>query len=931
MADTDSIHGFLAGKWRKTYLLLVAAGVVLIFATNCIFGVQAEPGQNSSPSGTSTSSGTGQDETESADRFSDRCTDRATPTVAWTIIDTAGVDYYPVARRILEAQLRLDPANECAGVALAKLTDAEKAAAKADKAAAEADQTWVEARESDLTDWAKSNSTPLGKLLTTCLGVLVLLLVVTRLLTGVVVPPKTRGPQARTQQRNWIRGAGLALITFAALGPLMLSTGAAGPPDIAAAVSAWVAGPLVLMTFFRTHEQKSKVGWRRAREVVVAGWLVALVYVLVGLFSTADWLQHRAPVSVAVAAVVGTYVTAFASGIALRVRVQVSSNSGDADVANGHLLIDRLQRLGSGRPAGLRAAEGADVTSLPEEALTSVPTGALASLLFNVLRVIRPAAPWAVDGTISTSNELALTVKRNNRLVDSGTRTFASRDILRPTPTSAGSDTSDGAKADGDKGSDTTDELLTAAAAQVLITLTDPYEELKDGLCGADTWKALAAHNLASRCTDADRRKLLLEAAVDANPQYLLARLSLLDDSDTSDSDARLRYAQALDGLWNEFKQHLGAGDANEYEAGDADEGWRAGQLRMLFTRAVEWFNVRTDRAIARANQDDDAPTAEEVLEAWEASARCVRQLLSKLDPYVSTEPALGRLKDQMELPGAYLVLDLHQAGPTTAVVPTSSRGKEVAAVAAKRSEIVDADGALQSDFLPQRRYDHYALACVWSGKPAQLTTPAALTAPSVPVETGTLANALTHLEVAATDTALKAGAAQDPSFARLNGLLTSGLAPDSEDVKHFKRIILDKPPSDPMSVGPWKDWSKRLHDFGITRLDALARLSAPDLTARLRISQQTAQEWIDAAGLYTQAVKDRWAGNTGAGLELLLMLLAADVTNLARLRDEVATTPRAEALLKKLQEGSYAYRTSPRQADIDAWKEIPNPAPAPT
>ena len=213
--------------------------------------------------------------------------------------------------------------------------------------------------------------------------------------------------------------------------------------------------------------------------------------------------------------VVGIAWVAFGRGAALRLQVQV----GGSDKATGDLLLSRLGALGAERPNGLEVAGASDVSELPESALTTVPEGTWAQLLFNILRVVRPSTPWHVTATFPDTDCITWSIARNGIATVKGMRIATAAEIPA------------GPEKEKPGAVDTKDELLTACAADVLVTLAEVHPRLAWGLCGAREggWRALALHAIAVRqSTGAGRRCVLLETSIDASSTYALPRLAYL-------------------------------------------------------------------------------------------------------------------------------------------------------------------------------------------------------------------------------------------------------------------------------------------------------------------------------------------------------------------------------------------------------------------
>jgi len=355
------------------------------------------------------------------------------------------------------------------------------------------------------------------------LGVLLFLLVVARLATPAVVHPKGRA------HRGWDRAAWwlgfLALIAAAAVpAAASYAQSAAGwwTKDLS---TGWL--PTVLVAGAALLAAALALGGQPLKTIaVVMGVVIALGVALLLAFGLPAHLPRRTTalwVLGSVLAVLGVAWLAAARGLTLKLQVDARGSSGAADANASQFLIARLADLGSTPPAGLRTPRQTDVTALPDDALTALPQGPVVAALFNVLRAARSAVPWQCTVTLLDDNDTAVVgLVRNGRPVDDVTR-ISRRSLRLPAIPLEG------------KGKERDDaitrahgELLTAAAAFILTTLSTRHRELAWGLCGATRWDSIAQHSIA---TDqyhdkADVKKSLLEAALDADQHNALARVA---------------------------------------------------------------------------------------------------------------------------------------------------------------------------------------------------------------------------------------------------------------------------------------------------------------------------------------------------------------------------------------------------------------------
>jgi hypothetical protein len=478
--------------------------------------------------------------------------DRPTRVADEIVADEHDADRYDVARMIYEAVLAESPGDACAGRGLAVLDDLEASAEKPSSAPG----SWPEQIETAWKSFTKHYVSPAATPLAAAGGVLALLLVVSRLLTGTVVGPDVKDPGERSRRASWwIGGAYLVLSA------------------VAVTVVFGLLVDLVSVQY---------------RDVVVVGWVVL-------------W---------GAVAAFGVWIVAGARGTALAVQVEVVDASGSVDTSQTKRLIAALTQLGSTQPRGLTSTGASDLTKLPEDALTEVPTGGVAKAVFALLRLVRPLPPWRLTVAVREGSAGTVTMTRNGRAVDDAVLVVP--EIVFASEKEKKSDDDEQpatAVAPGDR-------LALAAASHALVVLSKRHRTLRPGLAGATRWRALAMLTMALATGQASDRRELLRQAVAAGPRYALARLAQVIDEETKTREQWLASAKDLERLHTEFGL-LGP------------EGYEAFRVRLYYNLAVAWFNVSrfdTDelqtalhweksraaeeslrRAVAHIDQGDDA------------------------------------------------------------------------------------------------------------------------------------------------------------------------------------------------------------------------------------------------------------------------------------------------------------------------------------
>lgn len=216
--------------------------------------------------------------------------------------------------------------------------------------------------------------------------------------------------------------------------------------------------------------------------------------------------------------VLGVVATAISLGQNRRLQIDARTADGKVDAAATDYLTSRLQTLGSRPPEALSFAQSTDLSQLVSQDLNAIPGGAAAAAIARVLYAVRPGLAWRAQITVVDPERLALQLSRNSRLVENAVISRPDLRLPRIATDAKGTEDQDRAKA----------QLLTAAAACVLMRLSDVHPELKIGLCGASQWKSVALHVIATEpalsCSP-DVNMGLLSKATNADGGYALARL----------------------------------------------------------------------------------------------------------------------------------------------------------------------------------------------------------------------------------------------------------------------------------------------------------------------------------------------------------------------------------------------------------------------
>ncbi|MBD3925653.1 hypothetical protein IEZ26_13550 [Nocardioides cavernae] len=874
-----------AGVWLAKVLLLARSnkGLTLALAvvvTAFVLGLASDLSDN--PDGADT---TASESTPSKRPISATCNGSTDLTAAAdAIVDSGDSTAYPAAKRLYEQVIASGspPDRACAAVGLARLLQKEDAAATAAAAKDASKAGWEQKLQKSWSAWTKANLDPLKDVLLAALGIILVLLVLARLSAGVVVRPAAKAPADWLRLSWWT--VGLALIVAAGC-----SAAVAAHVDVddnkwwpfAAALTTLVL--VLLLAPWRQRHQE----WERPALVlavagaVATGLAIPAVYVDVALVA-GGW-----------AAIAGAVLVACARGTGLAIEVLVRGDSGSDNAARSQMMLARLQELGSENPHDIRHIGKSDVTSLPEDALTAVPSGAVAAALFNLLKVIRPSAPWRVTVSLPDDATLVADITRNRIAVPAGSLVVRAADLP-----SADADATDSATANGDAADaselSNLDEMLTIAAAHTLLVLSGPHEDLQEGLCGATRWQALALHAISRRPGVSDSRKsALVHAAIDASPRYLLPRMAAVNAIDDSDPDGRSRYAEALNRLWDDFDA-----DLSPTKPDPVRRGYEAAKLRLLYNRSIAWMNVRLDRAIAG--------DAEGGADAWRKSAKAALGLRERLIALeANPTPSLAALVGESVRPTAFLLRDLAAHAPEF--------GQHVDAVKSAASNL----DLNRDDLKPQTRNDYYGRACFYAA------------VPNAPDEWKL---AVRDLRVAATAPRFAEWAPQDPSMAVFILRNEGGKRAHDDLIKEFKEILAPGPLTTYLELEPFEPYAKALKGYGLLHLSDLVGVGREKLASTASVHPSVAQQWVEAALLYDLLgqLDETGEQDEATRLQLLQLLLSVDVTSRAHLVARLAGDEAALiAFYFELVKEAATLRIVPTwEETIKVWKRVDKPKP---
>ncbi|MFJ8669326.1 DUF4332 domain-containing protein [Streptomyces sp. NPDC093600] len=380
-----------------------------------------------------------------------------------------------------------------------------------------------------------------------------------------------------------IFGAGVMLPLFAMFepftpgGPLI---GCAGAVSVAIALGAVV---LVLGTTIR----KPPHDWKHWLGLLIC--LVAAAVTACALLTVPLGHETRLMVAYIVLAFVGVLLTGAALGQNLRLQVEVQKADGAVSAAATDYLLARMKGLGTESPKALDRATSALTTTplskITSEELSALPAGKIAGALSRLFFTLRPDLTWRARVTLVDDDRVAISLSRNGRHVQSVV--FSRPDLgLAAIPTGSEEAQSPAAR---DRACA---QMLTGAAAFILLRLSEAHLELQDDLCGARHWKSVALQVIARSKSLIDEvedqraeRVKLLSRAMDQDPEYLLARFEYMwaayERIPPEETD-HAAFAKSID------QQYVTSGLA---EKGDAAEGWAPLRIRVMYSSATQWLN----------------------------------------------------------------------------------------------------------------------------------------------------------------------------------------------------------------------------------------------------------------------------------------------------------------------------------------------------
>ena len=577
----------------------------------------------------------------------------------------------------------------------------------------------------------------------------------------------------------------------------------------------------------------------------------AVLLAATGVFAAfADW-----PIAVGsgvLALLTGILFSALYLRMRIRLQLDVRDSEGNADGAAADYLAWRLNELGTEPPRGIHLPRQADVTELPEAALSFLPGGGVLAGLFSLLNTRKPVSPWHVAVTLIEVDRISVTIERCGRTVkqavaDLGTTLIA--DIKSA-----------------DSGQLGKPALLTIAAAIILRTLADTHPELEQGLTGAKDAGSIAAQVIGCELSSiayGELRKSLLARAVALDPENMAARVAYLrvTDGDTSDATGQRTCAEKLQAVYD---QHIAGGE----------DGWRALQWRVLYNLAAARYNAFL---FERAYGD---PEGNECM--WNTAYAAARQLAQGL-PANPKDRTLSNLCNEMKGRTKLLWDGLIGTKPTQVQCPEDL---------SMLTELINKWGNDDATKVEKTARAYYDTACCYA-------------------ELRDYNKALEDLTCAILDPECKVWARTDASFAELRNpydLMESRTNfPTESLIATFYAKVGEACPARFTTLAPFAKYEETLQEIGVRSPKDLAHMTetqhqVAQLAKDFALPELEICRWRDIATLGSVVC----AGTRPTDehyqdlLALLALLLAADIESLKALRQQTANFPILAKILRR-------------------------------
>ncbi|MFE6067423.1 DUF4332 domain-containing protein [Streptomyces sp. NPDC056525] len=579
---------------------------------------------------------------------------------------------------------------------------------------------------------------------------------------------------------------------------------------------------------------------------------LALLFPL-GLAVLLSWSLLRVPLqdegrvmaAYVVLAVIGVVLTAATLGQNLRLQVEVQTSDGAVSAGSTDYLLARMKGLGTESPKALHRATSVLATTplskITSEDLSALPAGKVAGAMSRLVFALRPDLTWHARVTLVDEDRVAMTLSRNGRHVESDI--FSRPDLGLPAiPT--GLEEADRTVAQDRARA----QLLTGAAAFILLRLSQAHLELQDDLYDAERWQSVALQVIAtsrSLINDGEDRSAerveLLSRAVEIDPGYALARFEYMWAVYGRIPDEETDHAAFAKSLDDEYER-----SRLDEKSERKDEGWAPLRIRVKYSSATQWLNGYVTRAhgekkLSDQEKEDLLGEAENAVEAlkrlcnaeWRGSMRLRQQALRMRDFAENLEHCIEALRGVRPQQGAAWLHPHAEHNPS-----------------------------------PRLTWDHACLDCFLAG------------IDGLEAERGMrLGQAIEDLEFAAATDKDRSAAADDPCFRQL------------ASEHRFRKLVGTVPPTDFLSL-PMLD----PHRIPLAKLSIH---SALDLVRRTRSAEQQ-EQLADHLGV-SRVVVDQMRevallAQVHPDLDdpgMLHLLVAEGVSSPEALRDRATRKPR--------------------------------------
>ncbi|MFF2043594.1 hypothetical protein ACFVVX_24565 [Kitasatospora sp. NPDC058170] len=444
-------------------------------------------------------------------------------------------------------------------------------------------------------DWVK----PIAQLVLPGAIALLVLVALSALLTRYLVPCESEA-WGQTGRRAWTAVGGFSLLAVAVFLPLQPMYQVVGDgPWLTWAFPLVLVLPGVLLAVLAKRWPPGRWPHRPGPGIsALTFWTLLLLWaVLTSCFFS--WGERERLIVADIAlALLGLTATATALGQSRRLQVEAQGPDGKSDVAASEYVMARLQSLGSRQPASLGIARPTELSRLASEDLKAVPGGAIATAAARIMYVLRPGLTWRALVTLVDADRVTVTLTRNSHQADCVLISGPALGLAPPGPApvvkvpdgggpAAGAEDGGEPAAAAEDGGRARAQLLTGAAACILVRLSRIHRELRPGLCGAEQWQSVALHVIAMEPTltdTAQKRVELLRRAVKVEPEYGLARVDYLSERFQhvpGTAANRLRFAKLMDGQLALARPH----------GQPVHRGWEVIYLRTLYSSAAMRVN----------------------------------------------------------------------------------------------------------------------------------------------------------------------------------------------------------------------------------------------------------------------------------------------------------------------------------------------------